>query len=87
MAIGAINYFQDHGIRVPEDISVFSFDDIELSGFVRPRLSTIHQPIQDIGRKATDLLIKLIDEKPLSQREFLLPHQVIVRDSCANPRD
>ena len=87
MAIGAINYFQDHGIRVPEDISVFSFDDIELSGFVRPRLSTIHQPIQDIGRKATDLLIKLIDEKPLAQREFLLPHQVIVRDSCANPRD
>lgn len=85
MAIGAINYFQDHGIRVPDDISVFSFDDIELSSYVRPRLSTIHQPVPEIGQKATEMLLSLIEEKPMTQQQLLLPHHVIVRDSCSNP--
>ena len=85
MAIAAINQFQDSGYKVPNDISVFSFDDIELSSYIRPRLSTIHQPIQEIGIKATELLLALIEGTIISQKQYLLPHQVIVRDSCANP--
>lgn len=83
MAIGAINYFQDHRVRVPEDISVFSFDDIELASYVRPRLSTVHQPVREIGQYATEMLLALIEKRPLYQPQQILPHHVIIRDSCA----
>jgi LacI family transcriptional regulator len=70
MAIGAINYLTDQGYRVPEDISVFGFDGIELSKLMRPRLSTIEYSAIEIGMTATRNLIKLCK----GEREHILHH-------------
>lgn len=60
MAIGAIRELKDMGKRVPEDISVMGFDDIELASFITPLLSTVHQPFYEFGSRAVDLLIRLL---------------------------
>ena len=81
-AIGAVNYLLDHGYRVPEDVSVAGFDDIPLSSLLRPKLTTVRQPIEDIGREAVYMLLRMMETKQVEQA--VLPHQVIVRQTtCA----
>lgn len=63
MAIGALDCALDRGLNVPGDISLIGFDDIDLSQVVRPKLTTIHQPINEIGREAARLLIDIIERK------------------------
>lgn len=63
MAIGALDCVLDRGLKVPEDISLIGFDDIDLSQVVRPKLTTIHQPIHEIGREAARLIIDIIEKK------------------------
>ena len=63
MAVGAMDCAYDRGLRVPEDIAFIGFDDIEISQVVRPRLTTIHQPIKEIGKEAARLLIEMIEKK------------------------
>ncbi len=63
MAVGALDCVLDKGLKIPDDISLIGFDDIELSQVVRPKLTTIHQPIHEIGREAARLLIDIIETK------------------------
>lgn len=82
LAIGAVNYLLDHGYRIPEDVCVAGFDDIPLSSLLRPKLTTVRQPIEEIGREAVRMLLQVIAGKPVDH--LLLPHQVIVRQTtCA----
>ena len=81
MAIAAIQTFKSNGIRVPEDISIAGFDNIEYSKYTDPPLTTIDQPAQEIGRVAVNKLLQLIEEKELSQTEYVLPYEFIVRES------
>lgn len=84
MAIGAINALIDNGFKVPDDVSVVGFYDTKLARLYRPQLTTIHQPIYDIGAIAIRLLIKRIngDEKEIKQ--IFLPHTLIERGSLKN---
>lgn len=82
IAIGAIDWLQEAGYKIPEDISVIGFDDIFLSKVFRPRLTTVHQPIQEIGENATRLLLKLINQEALETKHMLLPFEIIERESC-----
>jgi LacI family transcriptional regulator len=70
MAIGAINYLNDRGFHVPEDISVFGFDGLEISKLMRPRLSTVEYSAVEIGMTATRNLIKLCR----GELEQIAPH-------------
>lgn len=81
MAIGAINCFVDNGYKVPEDVSVVGFYDTKLAKLYRPQLTTIHQPIYDIGAIAIRLLIKQITGDEVKSQKFILPHELIERDS------
>lgn len=63
MAVGALDCVLDRGLKVPEDISLIGFDDIDLSQVVRPKLTTIHQPIHEIGSEAARLMIDMIERK------------------------
>lgn len=81
MAIGAINCLVDHGYNVPEDVSVVGFYDTKIARLYRPQLSTIHQPIYDIGAVAIRLLIKQINGDEKERKHFYLPHELIFRDS------
>ena len=62
MAIGAMRYILDQGLRVPEDIRIVGYDNIELSTLIRPRLSTIAQPIKKLGIEAAKLLMHKVQK-------------------------
>ncbi|UOF92514.1 LacI family transcriptional regulator [Fodinisporobacter ferrooxydans] len=82
MAIGAIAYLTDHGYRVPEDISVFGFDGIELSKLIRPKLSTIEYSAIEIGMTATRNLIKLCKgEQDHIAHHINVMHHLVPRES------
>jgi len=83
MAIGAIHTIQDHGLRVPEDISVISIDNIRMASMVRPQLTTIAQPMYDIGAVSMRMLTKLMNKEQVEQTQFILPHEIIRRNSVA----
>lgn len=81
MAIGAINCLLDHGYKVPEDVSVVGFNDIKLASIYRPNLTTIHQPIYDIGAVAIRIIVKMINKEELDNHIVTLPHELVERDS------
>lgn len=81
MAVGALNCIVDHGLKVPEDISLVGFDDSGITETVRPKLTSLHQPIQQIGEMSVDILIKMIEGNAPGVKEVILHHQLIERDS------
>lgn len=81
MAVGAIHAIQDAGKRVPEDISVVGFDNIDIASMVRPLLSTIAQPMYDIGAVSMRLLTKLINKESVEDPHVVLQYDVMLRDS------
>ncbi|AIQ65635.1 LacI family transcriptional regulator [Paenibacillus stellifer] len=81
LALGAIKAAQDRGLKVPEDLSVIGFDDIEAAGLVTPALTTIRQDISSIGKRAADMLIQSI-ETVRAPEAVVLPVELVVRDSC-----
>ena len=86
LAIGAIRALIDSGHRVPEDIEVIGFDDIEISRYITPALTTIAQNKHKIGVEAGKLLISFITEEKEKQKNLVLriPVSLIVRDSTQN---
>lgn len=80
LAIGAIKAFRRAGRRVPEDIAVVGFDDLPLSAVFEPALTTVSQPMRELGAQAAEILLaRLAGSRPASRT---LPHQLVVRDSA-----
>jgi LacI family transcriptional regulator, repressor for deo operon, udp, cdd, tsx, nupC, and nupG len=83
MAFGAINAIKSKGLSVPHDISVMGFDDIKFSSIFEPALTTIAQPSFEIGTKAMELLIRLMNKEETERNQYMLEDQLIIRDSCS----
>ncbi|MDR1247907.1 MAG: LacI family transcriptional regulator [Treponema sp.] len=83
LALGAMRTLHDGGIRVPEDISVIGFDDIDIADYLHPRLTTIRQPIREIGEQSALNLHRHITGGSASFQELIIPHKLIVRESTA----
>ncbi|WP_430784727.1 catabolite control protein A [Virgibacillus flavescens] len=81
MALGVIHGAQDKGLTVPGDIEVFGFDNTRLASMVRPTLSTIVQPMYDIGAVAMRLLTKYMNKEDVSEKKVVLPHRIVERNS------
>lgn len=81
MAIGAIHAIQDHGLSVPEHISVISVDNSRMASMVRPLLSSVAQPMYDIGAVSMRLLTKLMKNEQVDDAKVILPHQYVQRNS------
>lgn len=81
MALGALSYAKRHGLRVPKDLSIIGFDNISLSEFCDPPLSTVSQPRYDIGREAMLLLLDQLHGQTVSSGSRLLDCELIVRGS------
>lgn len=81
MAVGVVHAIQDKGFNVPNDIEVISFDNTKLTLMVRPQISTVVQPLYDIGAVAMRLLTKLMNKEEVSERMVVLPHRIEERDS------
>jgi DNA-binding LacI/PurR family transcriptional regulator len=82
MALGAISAAQKRGAVVGRDIAITGFDDIPLAEHSHPSLTTLHQPIYDIGRQICDMLIRIIRGEELVERHVLLQPELIIRESC-----
>ena len=85
MAIGAISGLKDIGLRVPADVSVVGCDDIHQAAFCDPPLTTIHTPIYEIGRRACERLLALL-EGHVATVEETHPVSLTIRKSAAAPR-
>ncbi|MGO1256889.1 MAG: LacI family DNA-binding transcriptional regulator [Microbacterium gubbeenense] len=85
LALGAIRAFWEAGIRVPDDVSVVGFDDVDGSGFFVPSLTTVHQPFDKLGDAAVRRLLAQRDASATTGEPMIDP-EVIVRGSTAPPR-
>ena len=81
-ALSAIDAARDAGLRVPEDLSVIGFDNIPAAARSSPPLTTVDQFIDHMGHVATELLIDLIQGKPMDGARCKIATQLVVRDSC-----
>jgi DNA-binding LacI/PurR family transcriptional regulator len=84
-AIGAIRALRDANLRVPEDVSVIGFDDIQMAGYHNPRLTTIRQPLHDMGETAARILLQRLQGFKDYPQEFAVPPELIIRETTAPP--
>jgi LacI family transcriptional regulator len=82
-AIGALRAITRVGLRVPEDISVVGFDDIELSQFTQPPLTTIRLSREELGRRAFELLYETVQGHQQSGQEIRVSTNLVLRESTA----
>jgi LacI family transcriptional regulator len=84
-ALPAINVLQERGFRVPADISIIGFDNLNFAELTRPGLTTISQDREEIGRKAAELLIDLIENgESAEQLDIRVPTTLVMRGSCSH---
>jgi len=81
MAFGAMSAAQERGLVVGRDLAVTGFDDIPMAEYSHPPLSTVHQPIYQIGGMVCEMLIRLIQDKKLDERYLLMKPDLVVRQS------
>ncbi len=81
MALGIIHGAQDRGFEVPNDYEVIGFDNTRLATMVRPTLSTVVQPLYDIGAVSMRLLTKLMNKEEVEEQTIQLPHRIEHRGS------
>lgn len=82
MAIGILSAARSVGLQVPQDLSIIGCDDIEASSVVEPPLSTIKQPIEEMGKRATEIIFQLIYKEKPAQRRVVLKTSLVERSSC-----
>src|SRR5450432_3804712 len=81
MAVGALRELRERGIRVPQDMSVTGFDNVKLSEFCYPALTTVHIPRDRIGHIVCDCLLPKGDGPPVTEREIVIDPEFVLRES------
>ncbi|MBN1888685.1 MAG: LacI family DNA-binding transcriptional regulator [Thermoflexales bacterium] len=82
MAFGAMEAVRDSGLSIPCDISIIGFDDIPQSLLVYPPLTTVRQPLEQMGRVATQILLAVLDDPQREYKRMELPTELVIRESC-----
>ena len=85
-AIGAVRALLEHNVRVPEDISVIGMDDIEMSRYLSPMLTTVHIPTEDMGKQAAKVIIDRMEGGHKIPMKIKFPISISPRESCAAPK-
>lgn len=83
MALGAIKAIKAAGLRVPEDISIIGYDNVEWSDYITPRLTTVKQDRDKIGARAAEILLNSINGEGSNYTKEIVPVSLIKRDSCS----
>jgi LacI family transcriptional regulator len=85
-AFGVMEAIREHGLRIPDDVSVVGFDDIPQAAHVHPPLTTVRQPLEKMGRTATRMLLEYIKDpqRPIERTE--LSTELVIRQSCRPPK-
>ena len=84
LAIGAINALRDAGLRTPQDVSVIGVDDIYMADRIMPRLTTMRQPVGEMGAAAVDMLLQRLAGDPVqdAERQRIFRMTLVERESC-----
>jgi len=82
-ALGAMEAARECGFRIPDDISIIGFDDIPHASLVYPRLTTVRQPLEEMGQVAVKMLLERIKDRSHPPQRVTLATQLVIRDSCA----
>lgn len=85
-AIGAIRALREHKLRVPEDISVVGFDDIQAAAFQNPSLTTIRQPLRSMGATAAKILLRRIRAQGSDPDTVPVIPELVIRESTLPPK-
>ncbi|MEM8530024.1 MAG: LacI family DNA-binding transcriptional regulator [Chloroflexota bacterium] len=81
-ANGVLDAIRDRGLRIPDDISVIGFDDVPRAASAHPGLTTVRQPLEEMGRVATKMLLESIKDPDRVVESVILPTELILRNSC-----
>ncbi|MGT2847305.1 catabolite control protein A [Streptococcus massiliensis] len=81
LAAGLLNGLSDQGVKVPEDFEIITSDDTQVTRFTRPNLTTISQPLYDLGAISMRMLTKIMHKEDLEEREVQLAHGIYQRQS------
>jgi DNA-binding LacI/PurR family transcriptional regulator len=84
-ALGAMRQIREHGLKIPDDISIVGFDDLYISQYIDPPLTTIRQPMRQMGRMAMETLLQIFAGAE-SGHDIRVPGELIVRKSTATPK-
>lgn len=85
MAIGALYAINEKGLSVGRDVCISGFDDTQLGRYVRPAITTVRQPIEEVGQRTIELLINIIQGNQPVEDKFLLQPELVVRESSKRP--
>ena len=87
MAFGVMEAVRDHHLRIPDDISIVGFDDVPQATQVHPPLTTVHQPLEQMGRAAARLLLEIIQEPDRPPPRIELATELAIRATTQKPKD
>ncbi|HLY26621.1 MAG TPA: LacI family DNA-binding transcriptional regulator [Aggregatilineales bacterium] len=82
VALGALQAIRNEGLHIPQDIAVVGYDDIPLSAYIEPPLTTMRLPAYGLGWEAAEMLVRRIEGEDLSHADVLLDMELVVRESC-----
>lgn len=85
IAMGCIRALWDKGLRVPEDVSVIGFDNLSITSYAIPPVTTVDQPRYEMGRLAAEKICQILDGQAVEERHFMLGHSIVQRGSTARP--
>jgi LacI family repressor for deo operon, udp, cdd, tsx, nupC, and nupG len=85
MAMGALEAIRRRGLRCPQDVSLVGFDDIRFAQYLDPQLTTVSQPMEQIGHEVVRLLLDILADRASALQNVTLPHRLVVRSSTAPP--
>ncbi len=83
-AFGAMDAAREQGFQIPNDISIIGFDDVPQASFVYPKLTTVRQPLEQMGQVAVKMLLERIEDPSRPPRKIALATQLVIRDSCGS---
>ncbi|MCA9884156.1 MAG: LacI family DNA-binding transcriptional regulator [Anaerolineae bacterium] len=81
-AFGAMDAIREHGLKIPDDISILGFDDVPQASIVYPKLTTVRQPLEQMGKIAAKILLEQIEDPSRPPQRVTLATQLVIRDSC-----
>lgn len=84
MAFGAINAAQDSGLHVPEDLSIHGFDNLEMTAYVRPELTTVTLPLFDLGFASAQTMLNVLNNNAPTDHTILIPCSHVIRNTVIN---
>lgn len=81
VAVGLLNGLVDRGVKIPEEFEIITANDSVITEFTRPTLSSIEQPLYDLGAVSMRLLTKMMHKEEVSEKSIILPHGIVMRGS------